>query len=193
MGPTWILEDLLTNLFDYQLIHLSINIVEYSLLLSKVGIVLGAADNNDFDLETYNYASRRIPFRPQPIGRRCRVTRHSAASPVGRRSRDATDRSGPPKSWQGPVNTLERSPPEADRSDDLPPPNTRRWVVRRKAAVVTAVRTGRITLEEALQRYQLTEEEYRSWERAFEQHGLAGLRTTRVQQYRGPRHPRSRH
>ena len=44
-------------------------------------------------------------------------------------------------------------------SDDLPPPNTRRWVVRRKAAVVTAVRTGRITLEEALQRYQLTEEE----------------------------------
>ena len=54
-------------------------------------------------------------------------------------------------------------------SDDLPPPNTRRWVVRRKAAVVTAVRTGRITLEEALHRYQLTEEEYRSWERAFEQ------------------------
>ena len=137
------------------------------------------------------------PLPRQPIGRRCRVTRHSAASPVGRRSRDATDRSGPPKSWQGPVNNaLERSPPEADMSDDLPPPNTRRWVVRRKAAVVTAVRTGRITLEEALQRYQLTEEEYRSWERAFEQHGLAGLRTTRVQQYRGPRRPRgprSRH
>jgi hypothetical protein len=75
-------------------------------------------------------------------------------------------------------------------SDDLPPPNTRRWVVRRKAAVVTAVRTGRITLEEALRRYQLTEEEYRSWERAFEQHGLAGLRSTRLQQYRGPRPPR---
>jgi hypothetical protein len=49
------------------------------------------------------------------------------------------------------------------------------------------VRTGRITLEEALQRYQLTEEEYRSWERAFEQHGLAGLRGTRLQQYRGAR------
>jgi hypothetical protein len=75
-------------------------------------------------------------------------------------------------------------------SDDLPPPNTRRWVVRRKAAVVTAVRAGRITLEEALRRYQLTEEEYRSWERAFEQHGLAGLRSTRLQQYRGPRPPR---
>jgi hypothetical protein len=56
-GPTWILEHLLTNLFDQQLIHLSINIFEYFLLLSKVGIMLGAADNNDFDLETYNYAS----------------------------------------------------------------------------------------------------------------------------------------
>jgi hypothetical protein len=77
-------------------------------------------------------------------------------------------------------------------SDDLPPPNTRRWVVRRKAAVVTAVRAGRITLEEALQRYQLTEEQYRSWERAFEAHGLLGLRATRLQQYRPPSRPRRR-
>jgi Protein of unknown function (DUF1153) len=45
----------------------------------------------------------------------------------------------------------------APMSDDLPPANTRRWVVRRKAAVVTAVRSGLITLEEALRRYQLTE------------------------------------
>jgi hypothetical protein len=44
-------------------------------------------------------------------------------------------------------NALERSPPEAVAMSDLPPPNTRRWVVRRKAAVVTAVRAGRITLE----------------------------------------------
>jgi hypothetical protein len=72
-------------------------------------------------------------------------------------------------------------------SDDLPPPNTTRWVVRRKAAVVAAVRAGRITLEEALSRYQLTEEEYRSWERAFEEHGLPGLRATRIQQYRRSR------
>jgi hypothetical protein len=75
-------------------------------------------------------------------------------------------------------------------SNNLPPPNTQRWVVRRKAAVVAAVRGGRITLQEALHRYQLTEEEYRSWERAFESHGLPGLRATRVQQYRGPRPPR---
>ena len=77
-------------------------------------------------------------------------------------------------------------------SDELPPPNTKRWVARRKAAVVTAVHNGRITLEEALQLYQLTEEEYRSWGRAFEEHGLHGLRSTRLQQYRRPRRPRSR-
>ena len=75
---------------------------------------------------------------------------------------------------------------------DLPPANTRRWVVRRKAAVVTAVQNGRITLEEACRRYQLTEEEFRSWQRAYQAHGLAGLRATRVQQYRPPSSPRPR-
>ena len=73
---------------------------------------------------------------------------------------------------------------------DLPPPNTKRWVVRRKAAVVAAVRGGRITMEEALRRYQLSEEEFLSWQRALEAHGLAGLRATRVQRYREPRSPR---
>ena len=72
----------------------------------------------------------------------------------------------------------------------LPPANTRRWVARRKAAVVAAVQSGKITLEEACQRYQLTEEEFRSWQRAYEAHGLPGLRATRLQQYRSPRSPR---
>ena len=74
--------------------------------------------------------------------------------------------------------------------EGLPPPNAKRWVVRRKAAVVAAVRGGAITIEEACRHYQLSEEEFLSWERAFEGHGLAGLRTTRVQQYRAPRSPR---
>ena len=74
--------------------------------------------------------------------------------------------------------------------DDLPPPNTKRWVVRRKAAVVAAVRVGRITMQEALRCYQLTEEEFLSWQHAFEAHGLPGLRATRVQQYREPRRQR---
>jgi transposase-like protein len=72
----------------------------------------------------------------------------------------------------------------------LPPANTRRWVARRKAAVVAAVQSGKITLEEACQRYQLTEEEFRSWQRAHEAHGLPGLRATRLQQYRSQRSPR---
>jgi transposase-like protein len=75
---------------------------------------------------------------------------------------------------------------------DLPPANTRRWVIRRKAAVVAAVQSGKITLEEACRRYQLTEEEFLSWQRAYQTHGLAGLRATRIQQYRPPRPPRPR-
>jgi transposase-like protein len=65
-------------------------------------------------------------------------------------------------------------------------------VVRRKAAVVAAVLNGKITLEEACRRYQLSEEEFRSWQRAYESHGLPGLRATRVQQYRQPPAPRPR-
>ena len=74
----------------------------------------------------------------------------------------------------------------------LPPANTKRWVVRRKAAVVAAVEAGKITLEEALRRYQLTEEEFRAWQRAYDAHGLPGLRATRLQQYRSPRPSRPR-
>jgi len=76
---------------------------------------------------------------------------------------------------------------QASLMASLPPPNTKRWVIRRKAAVVAAVRSGGITIEEACRWYQLSEEELRSWQRAFEIHGLAGLRTTRIQQYRAPR------
>ena len=75
---------------------------------------------------------------------------------------------------------------------ELPPANTKRWVVRRKAAVVAAVQAGKITLEEACRRYQLTEEEFRAWQHAYETHGLPGLRATRLQQYRSPRSSRPR-
>ena len=75
---------------------------------------------------------------------------------------------------------------------ELPPANTKRWVVRRKAAVVAAVQAGKITLEEACRRYQLTEEEFRGWQRAYEAHGLPGLRATRLQQYRPPTPSRPR-
>jgi transposase-like protein len=71
--------------------------------------------------------------------------------------------------------------------EQLPHPSTKRWVARRKAAVVAAVRSGGFTLEEACRVYQLSKEEFLSWDRAFELHGLAGLRVTRIQQYRESR------
>jgi len=68
--------------------------------------------------------------------------------------------------------------------ESLPPPETKRWVIRRKAEVVAAVRGGLLSLEEACSRYTLTVEEFLSWQYSIDQHGLAGLRTTRIQQYR---------
>jgi hypothetical protein len=67
---------------------------------------------------------------------------------------------------------------------ELPPPNTRRWTFRRKAAVLDAIRRGALTAEEARARYALSAEELLAWQRDFEQHGLYGLRTTRLQVYR---------
>src|ERR1700749_699917 len=67
---------------------------------------------------------------------------------------------------------------------DLPPPDTKRWVDRRKAVVVNAVRSGAISLEEVCRRYELSVEEFHAWQHAIETHGVAGLRVTRLQIYR---------
>ena len=67
---------------------------------------------------------------------------------------------------------------------DLPPTNTTRWVVRRKAEVVLAVRGGLPTLGEACERYELSMEEFLSWQRSIDKHGLPGLRAMQVQDYR---------
>ncbi len=73
---------------------------------------------------------------------------------------------------------------------DLPPPDTTRWVVRRKAQVVFGVQARLISLEDACKRYNLTSEEFASWERLIERHGIRGLRVTRLKQYRGSERPR---
>jgi hypothetical protein len=70
---------------------------------------------------------------------------------------------------------------------DLPPPNTTRWVARRKAEVVAAVHGGLLSLHDACERYTLTVEEFLAWQNAIDRHGLAGLRATRVQEYRHTR------
>ena len=67
---------------------------------------------------------------------------------------------------------------------DLPPPDTKRWVASRKAAVVAAVRQGLLTEEAACERYGLSAEEFESWRVALDEHGVGALRTTRIQLYR---------
>ncbi len=67
---------------------------------------------------------------------------------------------------------------------DLPPVSTRRWVVRRKAEVVSAVNGGLLTIDEACERYDLTLEEFAGWQRAVDRSGMPGLRVTRIQHYR---------
>jgi hypothetical protein len=68
--------------------------------------------------------------------------------------------------------------------DSLPSPETSRWVVRRKAEVVAAVNGGMLTIEEVCERYNLTVEEFASWQRAVDRSGMQGLRVTRIQHYR---------
>ena len=70
---------------------------------------------------------------------------------------------------------------------DLPSPETRRWVARRKAAVVAAVNGGLLSLEEACERWNLSEEELESWRAAVARHGVNALRTTALQRYRSTR------
>ena len=67
---------------------------------------------------------------------------------------------------------------------DLPDPDTRRWVASRKAAVVKAVQYGLLEEAAALQRYKLSEEEFRAWEGAISKHGEKALKATKVQKYR---------
>lgn len=67
---------------------------------------------------------------------------------------------------------------------DLPPVNTRRWVVSRKVAVVRGVLYGLMTQEEALNKYGLSEEEFTSWIKAVADYGEDALKATALQKYR---------
>jgi hypothetical protein len=58
----------------------------------------------------------------------------------------------------------------------LPPADTCHWVARRKAQVVEAVQSGRLSFDEARRRYRLSGEEFGAWKRAFLRHGVEGLR-----------------
>lgn len=68
--------------------------------------------------------------------------------------------------------------------ESLPPPSTVRWVVRRKAEVLAAIRGGLLTAAEACARYRLSPEELELWQSAIDRAGVPGLRVTRIQLYR---------
>ncbi len=66
--------------------------------------------------------------------------------------------------------------------NELPPPDTKRWVIKRKLAVVLAVKNGGITLEEVCRRYNLSVEEFLTWQEMNDR--IRGLRATRLQDFR---------
>jgi hypothetical protein len=86
---------------------------------------------------------------------------------------------------------------------DLPPPDTERWVPRKKARLVAAICGGLISLNDACIRYRLTPEEFASWKDALDDRGLKGLWVTKPRYQRpllsvsaqsqdfGPPHSRS--
>ena len=64
--------------------------------------------------------------------------------------------------------------------DNLPPPHTKRWVRRRKAEVVVAVKFGLLTMAEATERYDLSDDEFFAWYEAYHAKGIAGLQMGRL-------------
>ena len=74
-----------------------------------------------------------------------------------------------------------------DPLQHLPSPDTRFWVPRHKAAVVSAVRSGMLSIDEACKRYKLTEEEFLSWDEAFDKSGVKGLRASARERRKVPR------
>lgn len=92
----------------------------------------------------------------------------------------------PAKNSQGESSQLQIIGPTGHplTREDLPPSNTKRWVVLRKAKVVAGVRNGLISLDEACQRYSLSVDEFLSWQSLFDAHGMNGLRATRLKKYR---------
>src|SRR3989344_5219611 len=65
--------------------------------------------------------------------------------------------------------------------EDLPSPNVRRWVFSRKAKVVAAVIGGLLQEDEALRRYNISLEEFRSWQDAIKNGDIRALCVTRLE------------
>jgi len=86
------------------------------------------------------------------------------------------------------TRTALSSRPGGDSSETaLPPAGTTRWVARRKAQVVEAIQSGRLSLDEAWRRYRLSVEEFGAWKRALYRFGVEGLRVARTRAGRAAR------
>ena len=70
---------------------------------------------------------------------------------------------------------------------DLPAPDAR-MTPNRKAAIVRAVKRGVVSLDFVLTHYNMTIEEFDDMRSHMAAHGRAGLRLTRIQNYRQHRH-----
>ena len=66
-------------------------------------------------------------------------------------------------------------------SNDLPPPNTTRWTANKKAIMVRAVVNDLVTLDEVLERYSMTEREFKFWVEGLAKYGKTGLKITYFQ------------
>jgi transposase-like protein len=62
-----------------------------------------------------------------------------------------------------------------------------RWTPAHKAEVLWALARKLITIEQACAVHGLTPEEIESWQRLARKNGALGLRTTKLQEYRGGR------
>ncbi len=66
---------------------------------------------------------------------------------------------------------------------DLPSSKTRRWVASRKAAVIRAVLYGLITQRQAMEMYDISDEEFDSWVSAVALHGEEALKATALKRF----------
>lgn len=67
---------------------------------------------------------------------------------------------------------------------ELPPADTCRWDSKRKAQIVEAVRAGVLSIEQATDTYDMSIEEFLSWQLLYERYGANGLTVKHAKKYR---------
>jgi hypothetical protein len=65
---------------------------------------------------------------------------------------------------------------------DLPDAGLRRWTAARKSLVIRAVMFELISTDEAIERYDLTHDEFQEWLRSCADYGRNGLQVTHKKQ-----------